>query len=155
MITEGKQVSYVGDDPYVGVGTRGKVISLSGSALHVQWMEGEKRGSIELVPEEELVPYRKSAVFDEPDEGLAITASMIREAVDEQGTDSLIDMLEGSGHLAMLSTYAAEAIGFVSMRLRDDGNLAPVLAVLDESEQDALVSRVATVLIADHLTDED
>ncbi len=153
MIAEGQSVKYAGDDPFTEVGTKGKVIALSGSLAHVQWQEGAKRNQVEGVEIEDLVPNRRAAAATV--ETPLLTTSMIREAADEEGIPAVIDMLDDSGHLATLAPYAAEAIGFLGAQLRTDESFRSVLAAIDPSDVDALVERTATVLLASQVTEGD
>lgn len=160
MIVEGQSVSYVGDDPMIGVGTRGSVLSVSGSSVHVQWQAGVRVSEIDLIPVDDLIPYRRTvlaedspaAQIEQSFEVAPLISVAVRETYEDQGPEGVVAALDEAGHLSMLSEYANEAVGYVAMRIRQDPTFQIVLAHLDESEGEALAQTVASALIAEYVT---
>ena len=156
MIVEGQRVVYAGDlDPFQEVGSTGKVIAVSGQAAHVQWLDGPKTGSIDLIEHHELLPSRVEAAIED---GFASTLSMavtsslsVRSTYDEQGEDGLLTMLDESGHLSMLSEYAEDALLTLTGQIRADSVLSSALASLETDERDSVVGKIASTLLSDRL----
>lgn len=175
MIVEGSKVAYAGDtDPFQEVGSLGKVIALSGDAAHVQWLSGPKSGSIELIQQYELVPDRSQqqgqqgqqdqqralvgSLMNSFDNALDMPASetiSVRATYDDLGEEGLVNALSEAGHLAMLSEYVDDAVGYLAARVRQDPGLGDILAQLEADEADGLVGRVASLLLSDRLNEED
>lgn len=165
MISEGQQVTYVGDDAMTGVGTRGSCLSMTGSShAHVLWVEGAKTGVVEIVMVDDLLPYRTghravgpSLAAEQMQDSLdmpPLTTVAARDTYDDLGEDGLITALDEHGHLAVLASYAEEAIGYVASRIRQDPGFGAVLSQLDADEADALAQRVASTVIADMVIGE-
>lgn len=169
MIVEGSKVAYAGDtDPFQEVGSLGKVIALSGDAAHVQWLTGPKSGSIELVQQYELVPDRSQQQaqhqalagpqmnsFDHALDMPATETISVRATYDDLGEEGVVNALSETGHLAMLTEYVDDAVGYLASRVRQDPGLGIILAQLEADEADALVGRVASLLLSDRLNEED
>jgi len=156
---EGQKVRYVGEDVTVGVGTVGRVVAAAGSGQHVQWMEGARQGSIDLVAVDDLVPYvanseiyREATVANDFDDALGVPSMVsfsVRETYDTYGEDGLLNALDEHGHLATLAEYATDAIGKIASGLRSDPAFSSVLSQLDDSEAESLLVRVAINLLSD------
>lgn len=161
-MNEGQQVTYVGDDPVIGVGSRGRILSMAaGGSAHTQWATGSRLGEVDLVFVDDLLPYRAGSTYAEDTASqidqsfqVPLVSSGIREAMDEQGEDGVLTMLDEAGHLAVLAEYADEAYGYVKTRIKQDPGLNQVLAQLDDVEAQALVSKIASILMADLVTEE-
>lgn len=163
-MNEGQRVAYVGEDTMVGVGALGKVLASAGSSQHVQWLEGDRAGQVDLVPNEDLVDHRTAkqaagtsvaAEFEDALDVPAILSVAVRETYDNYGEEGLLNALDEAGHLATLSEYAGEAISHVAGRLRQDPDFSAVLGQLDEFEAESLLIRVAVNLLAPDTSDED
>lgn len=162
-MSEGQKVAYVGDDVMVGVGTLGKVLASAGSAQHVQWLDGARTGQVDLIPADDLVPYRMAqrnedgsvaAQFEATLDMPSMVTVSVRDTYDTYGEEGLLNALDDAGHLATLSEYANDAISTVAGRLRQDPTFALVLGQLDEFEAESLLVRVAVGLLAP-ATEED
>lgn len=170
MIVEGMRVAYAGEDPFQDVGALGKVLSLSGVAAHVLWQSGPKMGAVELLDLNELVEHRgqreatqarlSATAFAE--EAFADTLDMVtppalqvRATYDEEGEEGLLSALSEAGRLAVLAEYAEEAVTLVAARIRQDPEFSAVLAQLDPEEANALVSRAASLVLRDRISEED
>lgn len=162
MISEGSKVVYVGDDPMVGVGTLGFVLSHAGAnSNHVKWMGGIREGSIDLIPVEELISYREGQqvvgsarhLEETLDYQQGLVTVAVRDTYDDLGEDGLITALDEAGHLATLSSYASRAIANLSRDIRQDPALGAVLGQLDDEEADSLIVRVASQLLAQEASD--
>lgn len=165
MIVEGMRVAYAGDsDPFQDVGSLGRVLSLSGSAAHVQWEDGPKRGDIDLVDLNDLVEQRRTAgaapsfadtAFADTLDVPSIPALQVRATYDEEGEEGLLTALSESGRLGVLAEYAEEAVGIVATRIRQDPEFSMVLSQLDPDEASSVVSRVASLVLRDRISEED
>jgi hypothetical protein len=159
MIVEGQKVAYAGEDPYMAVSDKGKVLAVSGTAAHVQWLTGSRAGQIDLVEQHELVPDRSAgaqpttlaAAFDNTLDMVGSPAIQVRATYDEVGEQGLVTALDEAGHLAVLQAYVEEAVGHLASRIRHDPTLANVLAQLESDEADGLVGRVASLLLTDEI----
>lgn len=158
MISEGGKVTYAGDtDPFNVVGSLGRVVSLSGTGAHVQWLTGPKTGQFDYVETFELVQpgaaheASMEAAFDNTLDMPATEGISVRACYDETGEEGLVTALNESGHLAMLADYVDEAVGHLATRIRTDPTLGDVLSQLETDEADSLVGRVASLLLNDRL----
>lgn len=150
---EGSQVVYVGDDPAIGVGTIGKILSHSGVATsHVQWGSGDRSSEIDIISHEELIPQRSSrqaaethvsAGFEDSLDQAGIVSFAVRETYDNFGEEGVLNALSETGHLATLSDLEGDVLGTIGSRLRSDPAFSLVLAQLDDHEADSLMIRVA------------
>lgn len=170
MIVEGMAVAYAGDDPFQDVGSLGKVVALSGSAAHVMWQSGPRINTVELVDLNDLVAHRGAkeaqqarmqaqaftdTAFADTLDMPAIPMLQVRATYDEDGEEGLLSALSEAGRLAVLAEYAEEAVGLVATRIRNDPEFASVLAQLDPDEAASVVSRVASVVLRDRISEED
>lgn len=165
MITEGKKVAYAGDDPFQDIGSVGRVVAMAGSGVHVMWETGPKTATLELIDINDLVergsvgvtasgtPASTSAQYDLSLEMMG-PGLQVRAALDEAGTDGLITVLAESGHLAVLADYAEEAVGLMAARIRQDPGFIDVLAQLDPEEQNTLVAKVSTQMLAECIEED-
>lgn len=154
MITEGSRVTYAGDDPLIEVGSTGKVLAVSGTAAHVQWLSGPKHGSMDLVDQFEILPFRAEANLNSFEQSLEYVESpsiSVRASYDEAGEDGVVAALDDSGHLAMMAAHVERAAAVLAADLRSDPTFIEVLGQLEPDEADTVVSRVATVLLSDHI----
>jgi hypothetical protein len=165
MIVEGTRVTYAGDtDPFQEVGALGRVVALSGDAAHVQWTTGPKTGSIDLVETYELLPARTTlafeattvtAAFDDALEMAAAPSLQVRAVYDEAGPEGLVAALDEAGHLPALAEYVEDALGRLGAQLRGDAHLSGILASLEPDEAESVVSRLASMLVADRTEESD
>lgn len=157
MIVEGQRVAYAGDDPLNDVGSQGKVVALSGTAAHVQWLTGPKVGSIDLVEQFEVVaaaqPRQAAApeTFDYALDMMTTSSLQVRATYDESGEDGVVSALDEVGHLAMLGEHVERALGGLAGDLRGDPIFREVLAQLEPDEADTVLNRVASVLLTDRM----
>ena len=156
MIVEGQRVVYAGDmDPFQDVGSVGKVIAVSGQAAHVQWLDGPKTGAIDLIEQHELLPQRTEAAAQDAFSStlaMAVTSALtVRATYDEQGEDGLLTALDESGHLALLSDRAEEAVLNLCGAIHSDPAMTAALASLEIDERDSVVAKIAATLLSDRL----
>lgn len=163
MITEGSKVTYAGEDPFQDVGSIGKVVSAAGTYSHVMWESGPKGGMIEVVDNDDLLPYRDKPVtarrttvadgFDSTLDMPGMPVLAVRSTYDEDGEEGLVTALNEAGRLAVLAEYAEEALSHIATRVRQDPAIAEVLAQLEPDEADSLVGRVSSLVLMDRMED--
>ncbi len=155
MMSEGSRVVYVGDDPMVGVGTQGKILSHGGTGYeHVQWASGSRMGTVDPIAVEDLIPHRGTTVAGiaapgfEDSLGYESTLHVaVRDTYDDLGEDGLLNALDEAGHIATLSAYADDALMAFASRVRQDPDFSHILSHLDDQEAEGLVSRVVSHLL--------
>lgn len=170
MIVESTLVAYAGDDPFQDVGSLGKVVALSGSGAHVMWQSGPRINAVDLVDLNDLVEHRGAkeaaqarmaaqafadTAFADTLDMPAIPTLQVRATYDEEGEEGLLTALSETGRLAVLAEYAEEAVSLVATRIRNDPEFSGVLAQLDPDEAATVVSRVASVVLRDRISEED
>lgn len=155
MIIEGRKAVYTGDDLSFEHGASCTVLALSGLAAHVQWLDGPRTGSVDLVDTASLsqgvlAPSMATQISEEFDASLDVEASTTtsaREAYDAYGEDGLLAALNEAGHLATLTPYVEDALGGLTASLRHDPGLSVALGFLDDDERETVLSAVARTLL--------
>ena len=158
---DGEKVRWVGSDgpDKPGVGDTGTVLTASGSAGHVLWSTGALRGRTTLCEDLDVVPTRtvaRTSVQAALEDSLEVGHHLaVRETFEESGETGLINAMAERGYLAGLTRIAEEAASLVAARLREEPAFARVLADLDASEGDALVTTASMVLLRDAFTPDE
>lgn len=156
--SEGKRVQFVGEADGLALGEVGKLISTGSPASHVRWNTGAKKGMIDLVHNDDLVPFKavSGTSWEEIDDDLSvgdIVSVSARQMVDSGGIPSLLDAMVVEGHLSTFGSVVDEAISLVASRLRTDPSMLEVLAELEEDEREALVYRATQTLLQSAFND--
>ena len=160
MLREGKTVSYVGfPGDGLALGDQGRVLSASESCCHVMWTTGARAGKVDLLSEEDVVPLstgpRQATVEQALDDSLFLPHLSARAVYDGEGVDGVLSALSEGGLLGSLTAMAEEAAVRVVEGVRQDEGLTEVLSSLDGDEADAVVCRIAFLLLKDALGGDD
>lgn len=148
----------MGDSKDLALGEVGRLLSSDSTGSHVRWNTGVKKGSISLVHNDDLVPFKPTAgsAWEDVDEGLetgTLVSVSVRSVVDAGGVPALLNTLVVEGHLSTFGPVVDEAISLVASRLRTDPSMLEVLAELEEDEREALVYRAAQTLLHSAFSD--
>lgn len=153
MTLEGHKVSYVGEPTEgLAVGEKGSVLSSDGASCHVMWATGARRGLVDLLPVDDVVSARRTAVVHTLDDSLSIAPLQtvaVAETYEAEGAPGLLNALNEAGLLASFAQIAEDAVAHVSARLWEDDEFRQVLAHLDPEEGASLVSLASVVLLRD------
>jgi hypothetical protein len=159
---DGQPVSWVGSvgPGQPAVGDTGSVISSSGDSGHVMWATGSLRGQVTLVEDADVVepkrPTRRTAVQVAMEDSLEVGHHIAaRETFEESGPTGLLNVMASAGYLSGLGSIAEAAADLVAARLREEPTFSAVLATLEPTEADALVSTASMVLLRDAFSPED
>lgn len=150
--SEGRRVQFVGDAEGLALGEVGRLLSAGPTHSHIRWNSGPKKGSISLIPNDDLVPFRAAVgeigeeVDDDLETGTLVTVSA-REVVDEGGIPALLNTMVIEGHLSTFGPAVDEAVGLLAAKLRTDPSMREVLAELEEDEGEALIYRATQTLL--------
>lgn len=150
VIPEGTHVSYVGDglgrESGLVLDDRGKVVASTPTCSHVSWRTGALKGQIILVPNHDLVETRTAVVRDDSLDGPLVSGA-VAQTYDKGGARRLLASLAEDGHTAGFAAIAEEAFALVSARIRQDPSFRSVIAQLDPSAGDDLISLASITLL--------
>lgn len=152
MIPEGTHVSYVGDgvgrEAGLALDDRGKVVASTPTHSHVSWKTGALAGGIVLVANHDLVETRQAVARDDSLDG-PLVATAVQQTYEEGGARRLLASLTQEGHTAGFAAIAEEVFSLVATRIRQDPSFRSVLAQLDHTAGDDLVSLASVALLRD------
>lgn len=155
--TEGQTVSYIGGSQVAGpqLGDHGRLLAYAGrTAGHVQWIDGARRGQVDLVQLDDVAPSsrRIAIIQDDLEDSLEvgpIAATSARHVFDIDGSEGLLTMLASSGRLANFDEIADEAFALVQAKIAQTASVREVLAELDDEEGAEVVHLASRVLLHD------
>jgi hypothetical protein len=143
---EGARVSFVGDEfngDRLTVGDEGKILSNGGSACHVLWSTGERRGEITLTANHDLLAAGGAQ------QGPGLVSTAVRDVYERRGNQGLLAVMAEEGYLAAVAPAAEQALMSVTAQLREDPAVQEILASLDDDEAEGFVSYAALALLRD------
>jgi len=162
---DGGQVIYTGPErDGLLPGVRGRVLSCTALYGHVQWEEGPRAGTVELLSVEDLATpgIRSGAAYqgsvgaslnDSLEVGSLVSLASAEEAYDAMGSEGLISHLTAGGHLAAYSSMAEEVMQTLIAGLQQDPVLHQLTALMDPEEAEEIFRRTATLLLIDNSGD--
>ena len=155
--SEGRRVQFIGESDGLVLGEVGKLLSAGPTHSHIRWNSGQRKGSITLTANDDLVPFRSGeGTWEEIDDDLGtgdlVTVSA-RQVVDEGGIPALLNTMVIEGHLSTFGPAVDEAVGVIAARLRADPSMLEVLAELEEDEGEALIYRATQTLLRSAFSD--
>lgn len=148
-LPEGAFVAYVGDSDEIAVGDRGRVVSTGAGACHVSWKTGAREGEITFHPFNELVLEARARTTDDSLDSGGLVTFAVRDTLDENGTEGLLNAMNAEGHLGNFGNVAEEAIALIANRVRQDPSFIEICAQLDNDEYDALIALATSTIIRD------
>lgn len=162
---EGETVSYIGDGRIgVALGDHGRLLTYaSKTAGHVQWIDGARRGQVDMVDLDDVAPSaRRAAVLqDGLEDSLEvgpIIATSARHVYDVDGGSGLLSMMASTGRLANFDEIADEVFALAQERIASTASMREVLAELDDDEGAGVIHMASRILLADAfggVTDDD
>lgn len=154
---EGATVSYIGDGRGgLNLGDHGRILAhASMSAGHVQWLDGARRGQVDVVDFEDIAPSTRRVVAmqdgleDSLEVGPIVVTSNARHVFDVDGGPGLISLMASTGRLASFDEIADEAFALVQDRVSRSASVREVLAELDEDDRADVVHMASLTLLHD------
>lgn len=148
---EGDTVAYVGDALDGIAPASGTLLAFaSSSAAHVKWTSGPHLGQIEIVDLYDLMPTASVAALESPQ----ITAHSVRRVMNAEGETGVLNFLSSARQLDTWPTIAADALDYVTGRLKADTSMELVWEQLRPDEVEKVAALAAVVLLRDSLPEE-
>jgi len=152
----GGKVVYTGDatDGLIP-GVHGHVLAGAKSYAHVQWLEGEQRGTVSMVHTDDLAPAAHYAntvaasLEDSLEVPSLISLASAQEAYDSMGGEGLVSHLSVGGHLASYASLVEDALQQIVAGLQQDPVLRQLTAQMDPEEADEVYRTAAVSLISE------
>lgn len=151
-MNDGSRVSYIGS-PTDGleIGDEGRVLRAVSGGAHVLFRTGERKDELLFVPDRDLVINGQvcpsPSTWDDSLSDGTLVNTAARAVFDRQGPRGLLAALDEDGHLSLLAARAEEAVDSVSAAVRNDPNIAGVIAALDPEEAEVFIATATLALI--------
>jgi pyruvoyl-dependent arginine decarboxylase (PvlArgDC) len=154
---EGQTVSYVGIDSPSGLrlGDHGRLLAYaSRDAGHIQWLDGARRGQVDLVELADVAPSSRRVVaaqdgLEDSLEVGPVVVTSTRTTYDVDGGAGVLTMMASTGRLANFDEIADEALTFVQGRIAQTSSVREVLAQLDDEEGAEVLHLASITLLHD------
>lgn len=158
-ISTGDRVAFCGFPTAGGpdIGDKGRVVEAGNTGSGVRWITGALAGQITSpVDNGDLVVNGSldgslSSHFGLP-EGDAL---QVRSSFERRGAVGLLNDLNNAGSLSSFASIAEDAVAMVAQRIRQDPEIAPALAQLDDDEASEFVAVASLQLLRDAFREEE
>jgi hypothetical protein len=147
---EGDTVAYVGDALDGIEPARGRIMAFASSqAAHVQWTTGSRAGQVDMVDVYDLMPCPSVASL----ESGRLTATSVRHVYTIEGAEGVLKYLSSTAQLATWPDIAADALAYVTGKLKADASLELCWEQLDADQVDKVAALAAEVLLRDSFSE--
>lgn len=146
MVTfvEGEHVDYVGDGVDGIPPAQAKIIAVaSRDAVHVQWLDGERVGKIDMISVYDLEKSASTATLAAPQ----ISAVSVRRVMNVEGETGVLNFLAAAKQIETWERIAREALGYVEGRLRVDASMDLPYEQLKPEEVDRVIALAAHTIL--------